>query len=128
MIEMEFADGGTLNQLLNNKDTHIPEKEVLSFLEQIASAIAHMHKNNILHRYIWSNKKSAFKKKSSKTRIICRDLKTANVFLSSDGRVKIGDFGISKILSTNVQANTVLGTPYYISPEMVSYSIYFLNK
>lgn len=63
---MEFADGGTLNQLLNNKDTHIPEKEVLSFLEQIASAIAHMHKNNILHRYIWSNKKSAFKKNHQK--------------------------------------------------------------
>ncbi|CAD7092523.1 unnamed protein product [Hermetia illucens] len=97
-IEMQFADGGTLAQIIASRGPkhYFPERQIISIFEQITSAINYMHSENILHR----------------------DLKTANVFLCNRGRVKIGDFGISKIMNTKILAQTVLGTPYYFSPEM----------
>jgi NIMA (never in mitosis gene a)-related kinase 8 len=93
-IEMEFADEGNLAQVINESTDHLPERYILNVFEQITSAINYMHNQNILHR----------------------DLKTANAFLKR-GIVKIGDFGISKIMNTRC-AQTILGTPYYFSPEM----------
>lgn len=52
-------------------------------------------------------------------RIVHRDIKSHNIFLMKDGRVKLGDFGIVKVLeNTKSKADTVIGTPYYFSPEM----------
>uniref|UniRef100_A0A7E4W2J0 non-specific serine/threonine protein kinase n=2 Tax=Panagrellus redivivus TaxID=6233 RepID=A0A7E4W2J0_PANRE len=99
MIEMEYADGGTLAQYLARCTDYIPEAEILYMFEQMCSAVAYLHDNNVLHR----------------------DLKTANVFLTLDRNVKLGDFGISKLMGTETRfagAQTVVGTPYYISPEM----------
>lgn len=51
-------------------------------------------------------------------RVIHRDIKTQNIFLTGNNTVKVGDFGISKVLETTCQnANTVVGTPYYMAPE-----------
>ncbi|CAE1157357.1 Serine/threonine-protein kinase nekl-2,Serine/threonine-protein kinase Nek8,Serine/threonine-protein kinase Nek3,Serine/threonine-protein kinase Nek1,Serine/threonine-protein kinase Nek5,Serine/threonine-protein kinase Nek2,Probable serine/threonine-protein kinase nek3,Serine/threonine-protein kinase Nek4 [Acanthosepion pharaonis] len=97
MIEMEYADGGTLAQFLANRDKALEERDILLIFQHIVSAIRYTHKVKILHR----------------------DLKTANIFLTKEGVAKVGDFGIAKLLSTSHKgASTVLGTPYYISPEM----------
>lgn len=54
------------------------------------------------------------------SRIIHRDLKPTNIFLTADRTVKIGDFGISRSLDrTQLAATSMIGTPYYLSPEMV---------
>ncbi|XP_040565280.1 serine/threonine-protein kinase Nek8 [Lepeophtheirus salmonis] len=103
MIEMEYADGGNLADDLEKRTIRMKEQEVLDIFCQMVSAIRHMHSHNVLHR----------------------DLKTANIFLTKEGIVKVGDFGISKVLSTHHGgAMTVLGTPYYISPEMCEGKIY----
>ena len=47
------------------------------------------------------------------------DLKTQNIFLTSDNVVKVGDFGIARILqNTDDHAHTAIGTPFYLSPEI----------
>ncbi|EFP13176.1 CRE-NEKL-1 protein [Caenorhabditis remanei] len=101
MIEMEYADGGTLAQMLARSQNLLEEELIVDMMIQMCSAVAYLHENSVLHR----------------------DLKTANVFLTRDSFVKIGDFGISKIMGTETLAQgakTVVGTPYYISPEMCS--------
>ncbi|KAB0800909.1 hypothetical protein PPYR_05263 [Photinus pyralis] len=98
-IEMEYANSGNLAQLINSrKERNYPFKEadIVDIMMQITSGISYMHSCKILHR----------------------DLKTANIFLNRNSSLKIGDFGISKIMTTRIQAQTVVGTPYYLSPEM----------
>jgi NIMA (never in mitosis gene a)-related kinase len=74
------------------------EQHILSMFAQMVSAMKHVHSHRILHR----------------------DLKSGNVFLMSNGFVKIGDFGIAKELSETAGfAETIVGTPYYLSPEIV---------
>uniref|UniRef100_A0A7S1QFW0 non-specific serine/threonine protein kinase n=1 Tax=Neobodo designis TaxID=312471 RepID=A0A7S1QFW0_NEODS len=98
-IVMEFADGGDLsNKVKNAHGVHFSQEQVLDWAIQIALALQHITAKRILHR----------------------DVKTQNVFLTSDGLCKLGDFGIARTLaSTFDQAHTFVGTPYYLSPELI---------
>ena len=73
------------------------EEEIGHLFSQIVLALHLVHSHNIVHR----------------------DLKSQNVFLTRTlDHVKLGDFGISKILASKSQAHSVVGTPCYISPEL----------
>ncbi|XP_043222081.1 serine/threonine-protein kinase Nek4-like [Amphibalanus amphitrite] len=99
-IVMEYADGGDLYaRIVNQRATndHFPEELILNWFIQITFAVQYLHSKNILHR----------------------DLKTQNIFLTSENLVKVGDFGIARTLrSTQELATTAIGTPYYLSPEI----------
>lgn len=79
------------------KGERFSEDQILNWFIQIAIALEYIHGRRVIHR----------------------DIKTSNIFLTGNGTVKLGDFGISKVLeSTNEAAMTVVGTPYYMSPEV----------
>lgn len=97
-ITMEYADDGDLSKKISGRNGKLfTEEEVLKYFIQIALALKYIHDRKILHR----------------------DLKTQNIFLNKDGTVKLGDFGIAKVLMHTFQlCKTRIGTPYYLSPEI----------
>lgn len=106
-IVMEYAAGGDLGSLIHKREkarSHFTENEVRKILAQCVDALAYCHHTcHLLHR----------------------DLKPDNVFLSAAGDIKIGDFGISRSLtSTNAMARTQCGTPLFMSPELAAGKAY----
>ena len=100
-IVMEYADGKDLDTLVKQRKREgkpLSEEEVLKIFWQLTSALAHCHHDlHMLHR----------------------DLKPANVFMMASGDVKLGDFGLAKIIeATCALAKTQCGTPLYMSPEL----------
>lgn len=100
IIIMEYCQGGDLSQLIkSHKESRsfFPEEQISLWMAQLLSALKYLEEKRIIHR----------------------DIKSSNVYLTSDGNLKLGDFGIAKILScTSDVAKTVVGTPYYMSPEV----------
>lgn len=98
VIVMDYCDGGDLYSVINKaRGVLFPEEQVLDWFVQICLSIKHIHDRKILHR----------------------DIKSQNIFLTKAGIVKLGDFGIAKVLNSTVElARTCIGTPYYLSPEI----------
>lgn len=99
-IVQDFCDGGTLHEkIVSARENNSPfsEKQIMQWFVQMAMALQHIHSKKVLHR----------------------DLKSQNVFLTKKGVVKIGDFGIAKMMeNTFDMAQTCCGTPCYLSPEL----------
>lgn len=95
-ILLEFMDGGDLGQYLKKLDGKLlDEDKIWDFFIQTCLGIQYLHTRKILHR----------------------DLKTINLFLTKSGKLKIGDLGVAKEVKES-HTHTVVGTPYYLSPEL----------
>ncbi|EFB21849.1 hypothetical protein PANDA_006075, partial [Ailuropoda melanoleuca] len=97
-IVMEYCDGGDLMQKIKHqKGKLFPEDTILNWFTQMCLAVNHIHKKRVLHR----------------------DIKSKNIFLTQNGKVKLGDFGSARLLSNPMAfACTYVGTPYYVPPEI----------
>jgi serine/threonine protein kinase len=106
-VVMEFVAGESLEQALEQHPDGMPAELAVGWLRGIAAGVAHLHENGIVHR----------------------DLKPANLFLDAatgapegavERRVKIGDYGLSKFLSTSRRSGNTesIGTVHYMAPEI----------
>lgn len=103
-IIMEFCEHGDLSQYLKKRKGYLMEENTIwKFLLQVGLGLQWLHSNRILHR----------------------DIKTLNVFLTAEDDARIGDLGVARVLSEEVNfASTLIGTPYYLSPELCEAKAY----
>lgn len=102
---IKYCCYGDLNYLIQKNKKNgdfFEETDIWKIFIQIVYGLHYLHKNNIIHR----------------------DIKSANIFINNEYETKIGDFGISKILAQNNFTSTQIGTPLYLSPEMIGRQIY----
>lgn len=98
MIVFEWAENGDLRRLLRKTQTPFEERQVWNYFVQVAGAISHMHDQRMMHR----------------------DIKPANIFVASNNVLKLGDLGLGRMLSNDsVEAFSKVGTPLYMSPEVL---------
>ena len=93
-IVMEYVEGITLKTYIEKKG-QLSFKESASIAIQVARGIEAAHNKNIIHR----------------------DIKPQNIIISTDGKVKVTDFGIAKATSSNTISSDVMGSVHYASPE-----------
>ncbi|XP_009957932.1 PREDICTED: serine/threonine-protein kinase Nek2, partial [Leptosomus discolor] len=109
-IVMEYCEGGDLASLIARcmeERCYLEESFVLRALTQLALALKECHR------------------RSDGGVTVHRDLKPANVFLDGKRNVKLGDFGLARILHHDTSfARTFVGTPYYMSPEQMNHMSY----
>ncbi|CAE6537753.1 unnamed protein product [Rhizoctonia solani] len=98
-IVMDFAQGGSVRTLAKaTPNNTVEEKYTGIIMREVLQALAFLHRNNVIHR----------------------DLKAANVLISSDGRVMLCDFGVSALLATpHSKRSTFVGTPQWMAPEVI---------
>jgi len=100
-IVTDYCEGGNLEERIRRQredGVSLPETLIMDWFVQIVLAMRYVHSQKILHR----------------------DLKSANIFLTKQDRIKVGDFGIAAVLEHTLDMKrTCVGSPYYMSPEVI---------
>jgi len=102
LIAMEFCSGGSISDIYEYCKISLNEKQISSVAYCILKGLEHLHGKNITHR----------------------DIKGANILLTQVGVAKLTDFGVSKIQEKGTKMNTVVGSPYWMAPEVISLGAY----
>lgn len=135
-LYMEYCGGGDLGMVIKNlkrSNTFADEDFVWRVFSQTATALFRCHYGTDLPE-VGSNilapppKPSGLKGKQAQVTILHRDLKPENIFLGNDNTVKLGDFGLSKLMRSHDFASTYVGTPFYMSPEICAAEKYTLRS
>ena len=96
-IVMEYVDGMTLREYLNERGGRLTDRETVHFISQILKALDHAHRNGVVHR----------------------DIKPQNIMLLDNGQLRMMDFGIARIsrAENQLSGGKAMGSVHYISPE-----------
>lgn len=95
---MEWMDAGDLSTMLKTIPGEFSEEVIVYILKEILTALNHMHQNNQIHR----------------------DLKPLNVMLTTDGKIKLGDFGLAaQLVQDEYHQKEIKGTPKWMAPEIL---------
>jgi serine/threonine protein kinase len=92
---MEYVDGRTLEKVLD--DGPLPLEKAALWATDLAAAIARAHRAKVIHG----------------------DIKPANILITKEGQVKLGDFGIARFATQVSNSGVLMGTPAYLSPEQI---------
>ncbi|EFQ32677.1 uncharacterized protein GLRG_07821 [Colletotrichum graminicola M1.001] len=135
-LYMEYCGNGDLGRVIRDlavKGQRAQESFVWSIFSQLVTALYRCHYgidppevgSNVLGLFSTASKP---KPPPGTMTILHRDLKPENVFLGEDNSVKLGDFGLSKMIQSHDFASTYVGTPFYMSPEICAAEKYTLKS
>ncbi|KAF4464374.1 NEK kinase [Fusarium albosuccineum] len=137
-LYMEYCGNGDLGRVIKDlslKGQRAQESFVWSIFSQLVMALYRCHYGvdppevgaNVLG-LTQGNASGGPKVPAGTMTILHRDLKPENVFLGEDNSVKLGDFGLSKMIKSHDFASTYVGTPFYMSPEICAAEKYTLKS